>query len=451
MIRRAVDLFTFVTAFCRHRWGYRFKNRQALLDHQQRQVARARRRRWDEFKYYAARRACAWDEIPVVGKEETLDSFAEFNRYGISLQAARAHAFEAERSRDFRPTLPGYISVGSSSGTSGSPSFFLVSQRERMLWAGAMLGRMLSSSCLRRMLNPFGRPLRIAFFLRANNNLYTALHSTRIQFVFFDLAASLESHRVALSNFKPDILVAPASVLGYLAEWQHNGRIGISPQQVISVAERLEDDDALAVAAAWGMLPQQIYQCTEGFLGHTCAFGSLHLNEEWVLFEPQWQDGEKCRFTAVITDLQRRSQSFIRHRMDDVLQINPTPCACGRVTLRLESIEGRQDEVLWLPAVDSDSLKPIFPDQVRRALMLALSSCGDYRLEQRGPRLALSVRNSASKAGDLSLMESALRTLCEVLAVRMPAVDHIDWMEPSGVEKRRRIRCLSPPYVREPA
>jgi putative adenylate-forming enzyme len=449
MINRALDLFAFAKAFCRHRWGFRFKDRQELADYQQRQIARARRRQWAKFKFYASRVACPWDEIPVVGKKNVLESFADFNRYGISLQAARAHASEAERRRDFRPTLPGTISVGSSSGTSGLPSLFLVSQRERVLWAGAVLGRMLSSSSLRLMINPFARPLRIAFFLRANNNLYTALHSSRIQFVFFDLAVSLQSHQKSLSLYEPDVLVAPASVLRHLAEWQQNAAIHINPRQVISVAEKLEDHDARAVVAAWGTAPQQIYQCTEGFLGHTCSFGSLHLNEEWVLFEPQWQDTEKRRFTAVITDFERSSQSYIRHQMDDVLQINPSPCPCGRVALRLESIEGRQDEVLWLPDIESNSLKPIFPDQLRRALMMAPSSLGDYQLEQRGLRFALSVRDSASRNNDLMLLESELRSLCETLAVRMPAVDHVSWNEQSGIEKRRRIRCSSVPELRE--
>jgi len=443
MIGRAADLCAFVQAFLRHRWGYRFSDRQALLAYQQRRIGRFRRKAWGRSQFYSAYRDTTWEQIPVVDKQRVLASFADFNRYGISAERARVLAFEAERSRNFGPTLPGQISVGASSGTSGPPGFFLVSRRERMVWAGAILGRMLSPGSLRRIVNPFVRPLRIAFFLRANSNLYATLHSARIRFVFFDLAAALDTHRTTLAHFMPDVLVAPASVLGYLASWQLSGGIGIRPRQVISVAERLEEDDVRTVAAAWGVAPQQIYQCTEGFLGHTCARGSLHLNEECVLFEPQWQDAEKKRFTALITDFQRRTQFFVRHRMDDVLKVDSTPCGCGRVTLRLESIEGRQDEILWLPAVDSASLKPIFPDQVRRAVMLALPNCGDYRLEQHGLRLTLAMRDRGPDGA--AQIASALRNLCAGLSVRPPDIEPISWVDPSGVEKRRRIRCRSRP------
>jgi putative adenylate-forming enzyme len=445
MIGRVGDVVAFLITFVRHRWGYRFKDRRALLDYQQRRIARLLKRRSIHAPFYRAHRDTPFTELPIVGKEDVLSSFAHFNVCGISLASARAHAFRAERNRDFGPTLAGNISVGSSSGTSGQPSIFLVSQRERMLWAGAMLGRMLSPVSLRRLINPFSRPLRIAFFLRANSNLYTSLDSIRVQFVFFDLARSLESHFTRLSSFMPDILVAPASVLRHLAERQKSGIVDVRPGQVISVAERLEEEDAQVIASAWDSAPRQIYQCTEGFLGFTCAKGSIHLNEESVHFEPQWQDAERRRFTAVLTDFQRRTQLFVRYRMDDLLRVHPDPCGCGRVTLRLESIEGRQDEILWLPGVALDALQPIFPDQVRHSIMLGSPTCGDYRLEQHGMLFNLAVRGQDTQSHGLQQIAGALVNLCMALNVRPPTIRGVDWVTPLGTEKRRRIRCLSRP------
>jgi putative adenylate-forming enzyme len=445
MIGRVGDVVAFLVTFVRHRWGYRFKDRRALLDYQQLRIARLLRRRFPDAPFYRAHRDTPFMELPIVGKEDVLTSFEHFNVCGISLASARAHAFEAERNRDFSPTLAGNISVGSSSGTSGRPSIFLVSQRERMMWAAAILGRMLSPGSLRRLINPFSRPLRIAFFLRANSNLYTSLNSIRVQFVFFDLARSLETHLAPLSRFMPDILVAPASVLRHLADCQQSGSVDVRPGQVISVAERLEQDDAEAIALAWGSTPQQIYQCTEGFLGFTCEKGSIHLNEESIHFEPQWQDAEQRRFTAVLTDFQRRTQLFVRYRMDDLLHVHPDPCDCGRVTLRLESIEGRQDEILWLPGGDSDALQPIFPDQVRRSIMLESQACGDYRLEQHGMLFTLAMRGQDSQSHGLEQITCALANLCMALNVRRPTIRAVDWVTPLGSEKRRRIRCLSRP------
>jgi putative adenylate-forming enzyme len=439
------DVVAFLTTFVRHRWGYRFKDRRALLDYQRRQIARLLRSRIIRASFYHAHRDTPFTELPIVEKTDVLSSFENFNIYGISLASARGHAFEAERNRDFRPTLAGNISVGSSSGTSGQPSIFLVSQRERIMWAGAMLGRMLSPSSLRRLINPFSRPLRIAFFLRANSNLYTSLNSVRVQFVFFDLAYSLESHLTRLSRLMPDILVAPASVLRHLADCQQSGSVDVRPAQVISVAERLEEDDARAIASTWNSIPQQIYQCTEGFLGFTCKKGAIHLNEESVHFEPQWQDTERRRFTAVLTDFRRRTQLFVRYRMDDLLHVHSDPCDCGRVTLRLESIEGRQDEILWLPGGDSDALQPIFPDQVRRSIMLESPVCGDYRIEQHGMLFTLAMHGQDSESLGLEQITCALMKLCMALNARAPTIRTVDWVAPLGSEKRRRIRCLSRP------
>jgi putative adenylate-forming enzyme len=440
------DLLAFLVTFIRHRWGYRFKSRQELLEYQTRRIARHRRHS-SRTAFYGSRRNLPFEDLPIVAKRDVLASFEEFNVYGIPLEAARAHALEAERSRDFVPTLRRGISVGLSSGTSGQPSLFLVSRRERMLWAGAVLGRMLSPDSLRRVINPFTPPLRIAFFLRANNNLYTSLNSVRVRFVFFDLAKSLDSHLESLSALRPDILVAPASVLAHLAERQRMGTVRVSPHQVISVAERLEADDARDISLVWQTTVQQIYQCTEGFLGHTCGHGSVHLNEECVYFEPQWQDGSKRRFTAVLTDFQRRTQMFVRYEMDDVLLLHPEPCGCGRVTLRLESIEGRQDEILWLPRLGSNALAPVFPDQVRRALMLGAPACGDYRLEQHGLRLRLAVRDQGVHPDTCVRIERALRQLWETLEVRAPFVCRTAWTTPPQSEKRRRIRCLTRPSL----
>ncbi len=67
------------------------------------------------------------------------------------------------------------------------------------------------------MLNPFAPRLKIAFFLRANSNLYTTLSSRRIEFRYFDLLEEMKGHAAALEEFRPDILVAPATVLAELA------------------------------------------------------------------------------------------------------------------------------------------------------------------------------------------------------------------------------------------
>lgn len=446
-MRAAVrHVWEFLRAFVRHRWGFRFKTRAALLDFQQRQIRRFLRIA-RQARFYHSRQAVPLDELPIVDKSTMLAAFADFNTAGISLESARAVALAAESNRDFKATLPRGVTVGTSSGTSGRPNLFLVTAHERSRWAGAILGRMLSPQSFARVINPLVRPLRIAFFLRANSNLYTSLDGWRIRFRFFDLMHPVDAHLAALSEYQPDVLVAPASVLSHIAECQRRRQVAIQPQQVINVAECLEPDDSELIAKTWGLPPQQIYQCTEGVLGFSCSAGSIHLNEECAHFEPQWLDEEHERFSALVTDFSRSTQMFIRFRMDDILHLSREPCACGRVSLRLRSIEGRQDDVLWLPSVHGNGLKPVFPDQIRRAMMLADTQCSDYRIEQDELTLKVAAANAGPR--DEDSIKSALTKLFTAFDVQAPAIEQSTWCAQHSINKRRRIRCASKPGLME--
>ncbi len=443
MIRSRWHLGAFLAAFLRHRWGFRFRSREELQAYQQRRL-REFRRRAVRSPFYRDRSSTPWTSLPIIDKAIMLGEFDAFNTAGVTLELARQVALEAEATRDFRTTLPDGLTVGCSSGTSGRPGLFLASPLERAQWAGAILGRMLSTASLARILNPCARPLRIAFFLRANSNLYTTLNGWRIRFRFFDLIQSVDTHLSALHDFQPDVLVAPASILRHIADAGRRRLISIHPGQAINVAECLEPDDARAIAEAFGSQPQQIYQCTEGVLGFSCPAGSVHLNEECVYVEPEWLDDRHTRLHALVTDFSRSSQIFLRFRMDDVLHVDPTPCACGRVTVRLKSIEGRADEVLWLPRRGETVLMPLFPDQIRRAVMVAASDCPDYQLEQHG--LLLKVATAKDRACDLAAIRTALQGLFSDLGVEPAMIERAAWRPISAAQKRRRIRCIFRPY-----
>lgn len=437
----AAHTCTLLRAFGRARFGLRFADRAALLAWQARQVERFVTGPLRAVPFYRGSTARDVHDLPVVDKAAMLARFHEFNRAGVQLQTALDVAERAERERDFTPTLPRGITVGLSSGTSGRRGVFLVSARERSRWAGTVLARVLSGRSLRRVLHPLAPPLRVAFFLRASSNLYTGVASRRVRFEFFDLLQPLAVHVPRLAELAPDVLVAPASVLAALARSQQAGALQVAPDQIVSVAEVLEADDATRVAEAWGRRPGQVYQCTEGLLGQTCPEGSLHLNEELVHFEPEWLDAERTRFVPRVTDFTRTTQVFARYRLDDVLRIDPHPCPCGRVTMRLQAVEGRCDDVLWLPAVAGGALQPLFPDVVRRAMLVAAPDSDDWRVEQAGDECHVRVRGRCEPAA----IEVELRRLCVAYGFVAPHFRFLPWAaEPAG-GKRRRVRCITRP------
>lgn len=445
---------TLATAFVRARRVHRFRSRAELLAWQTRRLRRFLAQDLRHVPFYASLAAQAANRpaddpadllsgFPIVDKATMLADFAAFNAAGIELERARTLAQHAERARDFNPTLDG-VTIGLSSGTTGRPGVFLASDRERAIWAGTILARALGPATFAQLCNPFAPKLRAAFFLRANSNLYTTVHGRRLDLHYFDLLTPFDQHIQSLAAMRPDLLVAPASVLHQLADAQRQGRLAIRPRQVLSVAEVLEPDDVGAVEAAWGLTPGQIYQCTEGFLGATCEAGTLHLNEDMLHIEPQWLDEARTRFVPLVTDFSRSTQAFVRHRLDDVLRVSDDPCPCGRVTLGIAAVEGRCDDMLWGWTHDG-AVVPVFADAIRRAMLRAQQAAGfsDYQLVQDADRLSLSLQDDDGRG--LQAVSDALSALADGLHLRLPSIHPAPWCDAAPAAKRRRIRCARRP------
>lgn len=353
-------------AFAADALGPRFRDREALLAWQDRRVRRHLRwlRGASPFyrDLYAGLDDADWRSFPTIDKAAMMRHFDRLTTVGVTLHDALDVAERAERERDFRPTL-GDVTVGLSSGTSGARGVFVVSRAERLRWAGVILRRLLP--------RPAWGPHRVAFFLRANSNLYGSVASRRLRFEFFDLAAPLEPQFPKLHALNPTVIVAPPSVLRLLAERGPN----VSPARVVSVAEVLEPQDRAVVAARFGSV-FEVYQATEGFLGVSCRFGTLHLNEDLVAFD--FEDVGEARATPIVTDFSRRAQPIVRYRLNDVLLPRGEACPCGSPLLGVARVEGRADDVLDLGG------RRVFPDFVRGALM-KVPGVREYRARQVGP------------------------------------------------------------------
>jgi putative adenylate-forming enzyme len=387
------------------------------------------------------------EKFPEMTKQTFLEHFADLNRHWISREEATATALRAERERDFRPLLGDGVTVGLSSGTSGTRHVFLAGREDRCRWAGEILARMLSGDSFRQLITPWAPPLRIAFFLRANSNLYTTLRSRRVSFDYYDLTRPFSDLLEELGEHPPHILVAPATVLAEIAS-RHLRREGSGTgfarlRQVISVAEVLDGRDRDLIEQAFSLPVGQIYQAAEGFLGYTCAHGRIHLNEENLHIERRWMDGKHERFQPVITDFSRRTQWFVRYHLTDILRTAAKPCPCGAGTTSLEAIEGRAEEILWSREAISGSLQPVFPDVLRQALYTMEQPPGQYRIEQHGDLWV--VQLGPRTPGMEAAVQISLSAMHAGLGLILPRLQFENWTEQPPGEKQKRLRCVSPP------
>ena len=216
--------------------------------------------------------------------------------------------------------------------------------------------------------------------MRADNNLYESINSKVIQFQYFDTYDDIEENLKKLEQYNPTILVAPSSFLVIIAKNVEKCNIKINPLKIIAVAEVLEDRDREYLKKVFQKeIIHQIYQCTEGFLGYVCEYGSFHLNEDMVYFEKEYLD-EK-RFIPIITDFERTSEPIIRYRLNDILIEKKGKCKCGSTLCMIEKIEGRDDDTFIFNSTDGGKVV-IFSDFIRR-IVLFTPDILDYRIIQK--------------------------------------------------------------------
>lgn len=360
---------------------YRFTHlRGEDLSHYQDHMARraisfAVRRSPFFHRHYQGHDLANWRNLPAIDKALMMTHFSAFNTRGVHRERAMQVALRAEQERDFRPTVDG-LTVGLSSGTSGQRGLFLVSPQEQATWAGFLLARTVHD--LR------ARGYDIAFFLRSNSNLYQTIASRWLRLRWYDLMTPLEQIVAHLNRQQPNIVAGPPSLLGLLAEEQEGGRLRLKPERLLSVAEVLEPQDEKRLACLFAAPVHQIYQCTEGLLAASCRHGSLHLMEDLVAvqLEPLPEGGG--RFTPIVTDLYRRTQPILRYRMGDVVALKEGSCACGSAFRVLGQVEGRCDDLLYFPKVEG-GWRAVFPDALRRLVLLASEQIQDYQVFQEAP------------------------------------------------------------------
>lgn len=371
-----IDKLIIARYFVETRWLNKFKSKEDVRQFQNRQL----RKHFDFLKkrspYFATLPSVKTTNdlvrLPIMDKKLMMKAFNRINTHNLRKDKALNIAIKSERSRDFKSTYDG-VSVGLSSGTSGHRGLFVISDYERYAWAGTVLAKFLPPGKLTGH--------RIAFFLRANNNLYESVNTNFIKFRYFDIYKEMHKHITVLAEYQPTILIAPPSVLGIIAQYVADHMLKIEPQKIISVAEVLTQQDELRFKRIFkkGII-FQAYQCTEGFLAYTCNKGSLHLNEDMVYIEKEFIDEQ--RFIPIVTDFRRITQPIVRYRLNDILVLSKKSCACGSAMTVIDRIEGREDDIFLFKNKVGEKIK-VFPDIIGRC-MLYVKGIEEYRVTQTG-------------------------------------------------------------------
>jgi phenylacetate-coenzyme A ligase PaaK-like adenylate-forming protein len=169
-----------------------------------------------------------------------------------------------------------------------------------------------------------------------------------------DAATPVDEMVVRLNEWQPETMATYPSVLRELAAAQSAGRLNIPLRAIASSAEVLTAETRAAVRKAWGDVTlQDTYGATEyAPIATECLEGRKHLFENGALIEvvddagravPPGQNGARL----LLTIFERRTQPLIRYEISDVVRLTGEACPCGRPYRTIESIEGRQEDVLY--------------------------------------------------------------------------------------------------------
>lgn len=414
--------------FIRARYLQHFRTRKALRSYQKQRVLRQLAYFKEHSPYFKALSVHSFEDfkkLPLMNKGFMMEYFNALNCVGIDRDEALSLAIDSEKQREFSEKLGG-ISVGLSSGTSGACGLFLVSDRERALWAGTVLAKFLPKGKL------FGH--RIAFFLRADNNLYETIDSKLIRFRYFDLLRDMGENLSELADYRPTLLVAPPSVLLGIARAMERGELKINPEKVISVAEVLRAEDAAYLKAQFGLsVIHQAYQCTEGFLGYVCECGNFHLNEELVLIEREYLDAH--RFVPIVTDFTRQSQPIVRYRLNDILVEKRGHCPCGNPATMIRYIEGREDDIFYFAGIRQKEVA-VFPDFISRCVIYA-EGVQNYKVVQDGSAHVTVFLERESSATSAQIRREFAR-LAEKMKFHCPEIEFAPYV-PDYHRKMKRV------------
>jgi phenylacetate-coenzyme A ligase PaaK-like adenylate-forming protein len=216
-----------------------------------------------------------------------------------------------------------------------------------------------------------------------------------------------------LDRYRPEVLIAYASVLGTLADLQLEGRLDIDPRVTISTSEVLTDEISDRAATAWGAAPLNVYAATEapGLAIASLDRVGMHVCEESVILEvvdaddrpvPPGEPGAK----VLVTNLVNRAQPLIRYELSDSAVLAEGPDPSGRSYQRLERVDGRSDDILELPARARGSVR-IHPYRLR-APFARLSGVRGYQIVHRPDGLLARVVPGSAGAELRETVEAAL-------------------------------------------
>lgn len=272
--------------------------------------------------------------------------------------------------------------------------------------------------------------------LHISNQISAELRGGRPGAPALDVTMPIPHLVQALNAYRPEVLIAYASILRALALEQLAGRLAIEPRCCGSICETLAPEIRRLVRDVWGAPVIDSYATTEtGQIGTDCEHVTgIHVMEELVVLEvvdehykpvPPGEMGARLLVTTLFNSV----MPLIRYEITDRVAIAQDSCACGRPHMRLLGIQGRAEEMLELLAKAGGTTR--VPAVRFRDPLLLNTAVRQYQLAAVSGQLRVRVVLSpdiADAAPVLQALHQAIATDMDQvgLSARALAVERVD-------------------------
>lgn len=314
-------------------------------------------------------------------------------------------------------------------GTSGKRGIFVYGQAD---WVETLAGLMRFNQYYvgasirlprRRRVAAVAAKSQIHMTARMGASLDVGAH----RMLRLDARTPLPALVAALNAFRPEVLLAYASIAALLAEEQLDGRLAIAPEMVATTSEVRTAEMSGRIRAAWGHAPFDCYASTEtGILAGECErHTGLHVFSDQTLLEVMDESGRPVPAGVeghhlLVTNLVNRTQPLIRYQLTDRVTMLEEACPCGRPFPLLAAVDGRSDDLLKLRGRDG-GVVTVHPLAIRSPLA-TLAGLREYRVVLDRDGLTIEVVLAFGGESDAARIPALLGAALEQCGVASPPV-----------------------------
>jgi len=178
----------------------------------------------------------------------------------------------------------------------------------------------------------------------------------RPQRIFISITEPVEHIADTINQFNPDIILGWGSYLELLFRMLALNAIRIhTPRVLIYGADSMTPEGKRFIERQFNVTILSHYSAVECFkIGFMCEQGNhFHLHQDLCHIKIVDASGSNApigrKGEVIISNLINRGTVLLNYRLGDIASLSPEKCSCGRSLSLLSELEGRVEDILFLP------------------------------------------------------------------------------------------------------